>query len=205
MVSRRREIYRESLREEILFAARQLFAVHGYEATSMRAIAAKVDCSPGILYHYFADKQDIMALLLHETFAKLEARLKAIRQDNDNVSARMRRGLRAYIEFGLEYPHHYSLLFMTPRTPEGNEKIMAIFQEDGNRTFDSLRTLSTEAIRAGVVRPEISDPEELAQSLWVAVHGLVSLQIACNLFPWIERSRLVDRVLDILMTGTMKA
>ena len=95
MVSRRREIYRESLREEILSAARQLFAIHGYEATSMRAIATKVDCSPGILYHYFADKQDIMALLVRETFAKLSTRLNAIREDNDTVSARLRRGLRA--------------------------------------------------------------------------------------------------------------
>ncbi len=205
MVSRRREIYRESLREEILSAARQLFAIHGYEATSMRAIATKVDCSPGILYHYFADKQDIMALLVRETFAKLSTRLNAIREDNDTVSARLRRGLRAYIEFGLEHPHHYSLLFMRPMSPEGNEKIFAAFQEDGTRTFDCLRAMSTEAIEAGIVRPEISDPEELAQSLWVAIHGMVSIQVACEHFPWIERSRLVDRLVDILMTGTMKS
>ena len=204
MVSRRREQYRESLREDILSAARQLFAIHGFEATSMRAIASKVDCSPGILYHYFADKQDIMALLVRETFSKLNSRLTAIREDNDTVTARLRRGLRAYIEFGLEHPHHYALLFMRPMAIEGNEKILAAFQEDGTRTFNCLRSMSAEALAAGVLRPGIIDAEELAQSLWVAIHGMVSIQIGCEHFPWIERSRLIDRLVDILMAGSLK-
>ena len=44
-----REHYRDSLRQEILDAARELFVREGYEATSVRRIAEKVGCSPGIL------------------------------------------------------------------------------------------------------------------------------------------------------------
>lgn len=203
-IQERRVAYRESLREDILDAARQLFVVNGYEATSMRAIAQKVNCSPGILYHYFEDKQDIMALLVRETFAKLRARLEAIRLDQDSVEARMRRGLRAYIEFGLENPHHYSLLFMRPMENQGNEKIFGVFQQDGMQTFNNLRLMSAEAIEAGILRPELANGEELAQTLWAAIHGLVSIKVACEGFPWIERTRLCDRLLDILMRGILK-
>jgi len=206
MLNKRREAYRESLREEILDAARQLFVLHGYEQTSIRAIAAKVGASPGILYHYFEDKQAIMAHLVSETFTKLSSRLESIRTDNDAVSARMSRGLRAYIEFGLEHPHHYALLFMNPISWEENDRIMQVFHTQGQQTFNCLRLMSRESIEMGILRKDIRDPEELAQTLWAAIHGLVSIQLGCGEgFPFLERSRLADRLLDILMKGILKS
>jgi AcrR family transcriptional regulator len=204
ILSKRREAYRESLREDILDSARQLFVLNGYEATSIRAIAAKVGCSPGILYHYFEDKQDIMALLVRETFIKLRTRLSAILEDKDAIEARLRRGLRAYIDFGLENPHHYALLFMNPNSMDGNEKIIAAFSEEGMKSFDCLRQLVIQAIQSSCLRPELKDPDELSQSLWASIHGMVSIRVACQGFPWVERSRLIDRQLDILMSGILK-
>lgn len=205
MLTARRQAYRESLREEILDAARQLFVKNGYGETSMRGIAAKVGCSPGILYHYFQDKGDIMAHLVRETFHQLRTRMTAIRNDHDSVPARMRRGLRAYIEFGLEHPHHYELLFVKPFDFDNNDSIRAAFAEDGDRTFACMRAMAAEAIGSGLVRPEIQDSEELAQTLWVAVHGMVSAQISCHGFPFIERSRLIDRLVDVLLAGVLKS
>lgn len=203
-LTRQRDAYRESLREEILDAARQLFVQNGYEATSIRAIAQKVGASPGILYHYFEDKQDIMALLVRETFSRLSRRIEAIRTDTDHATARLRRGLRAYIEFGLEHPHHYSLLFMKPDSWEGNERILNVFQTDGEATFHCLRLMCMECISAGVLRSELSDAEELAQTLWAAIHGLVAIQVGCKGFPFLERTRLADRLIDILLEGILR-
>jgi len=86
-----REHYRESLRQDILDAARELFVREGYEATSVRRIAEKVGCSPGILYHYFEDKPSIMAQLVREAFAQLTKRLLAICDDNAPPLDRLRR------------------------------------------------------------------------------------------------------------------
>lgn len=200
----RREAYRESLREEILDAARQLFVVHGYEQTSIRSIATKVGASPGILYHYFEDKADIMAHLVAETFSKLGRRLEAIRSDGDTAEARMRRGLRAYIDFGLEHPHHYALLFMQTGVEESSSKIQLAFANQGMQTFNCLRQISRECIESGALRKEIHDAEELAQTLWASIHGLVSLQVGCQGFPFLERQRLADRQIDLLMNGMLK-
>lgn len=201
MIPQRRAAYRESLRRGILDAARPLFVQNGYEATSVRAIATKAGCSPGILYHYFEDKQSIMAELVAETFAILGARLTAIRLDDSPVMDRLRRCLRTYMGFGLEHPHHYSLLFLKPQKWEGNEKVLEAFQTHGMATFGCLRTLSGEAIAAEALRSEILDSNELAQALWVAVHGLVVAQIISCGFPWVEQTRLVDRLIDVLIAG----
>jgi len=201
----RRAIYRETLRADILDAARHLFVRDGFEATSIRGIAARVGCSPGALYHYFEDKQAIMARLVREIFARMRERLTAIREDKAApIDERLRRGLRAYIEFGLEHPHHYALLFMKPQNLEGNEAVKQAFEEDGIQTFQCMRDMVGEALKAGILRPELRDGEEISQALWSSIHGLVSAQIGAKGFPWIERSRLVERQVDILMHGLLR-
>jgi len=46
-------------REDILAAARTLFSSGGYEATSIRAIARAADVDPGVVLHYFGDKEGV--------------------------------------------------------------------------------------------------------------------------------------------------
>ena len=49
-----------STREEILEAALDLFAVNGYEATSISQLADAVGIRKASLYSHFANKQDIL-------------------------------------------------------------------------------------------------------------------------------------------------
>ena len=49
----------ESFRERICQAAARLFAENGYEAVTLRAIAAELGCSPMTPYRYFANKEEI--------------------------------------------------------------------------------------------------------------------------------------------------
>src|SRR4051794_30766926 len=52
-VHERRARQKESVREEILDAARTLFVKEGYEHASIRKIADKIEYSPGTIYLYF--------------------------------------------------------------------------------------------------------------------------------------------------------
>jgi len=47
-------------REQILDATDACFAQAGYDGTTIRAIAAKLDCSVGSIYRYFRDKRDLL-------------------------------------------------------------------------------------------------------------------------------------------------
>jgi AcrR family transcriptional regulator len=204
MISSKREAYRESLRQEILDAARPLFARDGYEATSIRKIAEKLKCSTGILYHYFEDKDEIMAALIRETFQRLLAKLRPLVTDSSPIADRLRRSLRSYIEFGLENPNHYSVLFRKHDVSPDSEKLVEVFHTDGFATFDTLRALCAEALEQGQLRPDLTDSEEVAQALWMAIHGAVSVRIGAAGFPFLEQERMTDRVVDVLMTGILR-
>jgi len=60
-------------REQILTAAAQLFATHGYTAATMNEVAAACGVSKPTLYHYVLDKHDLLAQITTGHVARLEA------------------------------------------------------------------------------------------------------------------------------------
>ncbi|MGM9857843.1 MAG: TetR/AcrR family transcriptional regulator [Bacilli bacterium] len=56
---------KEDRRRSILKASLRLFAVRGYDAVRMDDIAKKCECSHGLLYHYYKDKEDIFHDLMN--------------------------------------------------------------------------------------------------------------------------------------------
>ncbi|MGH3432509.1 MAG: TetR family transcriptional regulator [Thermocrispum sp.] len=46
-------------REQILAAARKLFAERGYEGTTIRAIAAEAEVNPALIHHFFGAKDTV--------------------------------------------------------------------------------------------------------------------------------------------------
>lgn len=55
---------RTNTREEILAAARTLFAQQGYDGTSVRAIATEAGVNPAMIHHYFGAKDNVFAAAL---------------------------------------------------------------------------------------------------------------------------------------------
>src|SRR5260370_39487020 len=120
----RRAREKEGLREEILAAARTLFVKDGYESVSIRKIADKVEYAPGTIYLYFRDKAEILDRICEETFAKLLRKMHAIEQDSAAPLDKLRRGLRTYIQFGLENPNHYVLTFIRAKVHEQSQSVV---------------------------------------------------------------------------------
>jgi AcrR family transcriptional regulator len=66
-------------RDAILAVARRRFATRGYDATSLRSIAAEAEVDPALLIHYFGTKEELFAAAtglpagLPERFAGLTA------------------------------------------------------------------------------------------------------------------------------------
>lgn len=50
---------RGQARDSILAAAKRLFAAKGYDATSMRAIAAEAELDPALIHYYFSSKSEL--------------------------------------------------------------------------------------------------------------------------------------------------
>lgn len=61
------EIIREQRKTEILFAAAKVFARKGFTDTKIADMAVAVEMSQGLLYRYFASKEEVFATLLERS------------------------------------------------------------------------------------------------------------------------------------------
>ena len=69
MAPRTEEQYKEIRQEKrqlIMNTALELFALHGYESTTINQIAKKANISKGLLYNYFESKEDLLEAILNK-------------------------------------------------------------------------------------------------------------------------------------------
>jgi len=198
-VKERKARQKKFLRQEILDAASELFVREGYENVSMRRIADKIEYSPTTIYLYFKDKADLLESVCKETFARLVQRLSKIMEQPGDPVERLKRGLMAYIQFGVQNPHHYRATFMMP-VPEGFDQEKH-HQPDspGMQAFAFLTRGLTECIQAGKL--QAADVELASQTVWAGIHGITALLITKHMFPWVGRDKVIHSVVDTLVAG----
>lgn len=78
---------REESRARILEAALELFARDGYEATPVREIARAAGVSQGLMYNYFAGKDDLLRALFEESMRDVRASFALAEGAADPVEA----------------------------------------------------------------------------------------------------------------------
>ncbi|HEX7091961.1 MAG TPA: TetR/AcrR family transcriptional regulator [Longimicrobiales bacterium] len=199
----RRERQRAETRQKILDAAREMFVRHGYEATTMRAIARRIEYTPTAIYHHFRSKDALLYELCDADFRALADGFRAAARVEDPVERLDRIGA-AYVDFALTHPMHYQLLFMTRRPPLDELDGAAGRGDPGERAYAFLRQACAEAIAAGRFRPEYGDADEVAQMLWAGMHGIVSLQVTKQQEEWIEwrdARRTAARIREVMSRG----
>ena len=191
-VTERRERERVEIRQKILDAARELFAIEGYERVTMRRIAEAIEYSPTTIYNHFEDKDDLVNALCEEDFSRLLAVFRGQRPPDDPVEWIRQLG-RSYAQFGLDNPNHYRFMFMTrakfEKVPEASPS--------GQDSFGVLKMAVEKALATGRFRPR--DPHLIAQVLWASIHGAVALLITMQSEHWPKGPAspgLVDEVVE---------
>jgi AcrR family transcriptional regulator len=201
----RRDREKHDTRERILDAARELFIEVGIEATTMRAIADRLEYTAPAIYHHFADKDALIRELMAGDLRRLGSAFSRLDQIADPVERVRRLGL-TYVRFGLEHPQHYRLLFMTPGAKDGlDDQIHCeLAQTPEQDAYQILHATVSEAIAAGRFGPHYRDADRVAQVCWAAVHGLVSLHVVFCCQTWIEWKDVetsAERMLDAMIVG----
>jgi AcrR family transcriptional regulator len=202
----RRERERTDTRQKILEAARKMFLRNGYEATTMRAIAEEAEYTATAIYHHFRNKDALLTELCSIDFRALAQAFLRIGRVPDPLERLAKIG-EAYVDFAYANPMQYRLMFMTPR-PEGFGTHGAHQGDPSEDAYDMLRQTCAEAIASGRLRPELDDPDALAQIAWGAVHGVVSLQIVKGddaSFQWRDARELARTSCATLVRGMLRS
>src|SRR5271165_395177 len=185
----RRQKHKEELRRLILDAAREIFVRQGYESFSMRKLAEKIEYSPGSVYLHFKNKEELFECLVDESFARLLKTLSALRNGKElqDPVEELKKGLGAYVEFGLRNPNDYRFAFML-RPPMEKRPYKV------HGAFESLRYIVGRCVREKRFRAV--DVETTSQALWASVHGITSLLIQRPAFPWVQKKELIEQVIN---------
>ena len=176
---------RQATIDEILAAAWGLVREQGVAALSVRELGARVGMRAQSLYVYFASKHAIYDAMFAQANAEFLSRLQDGSAPADPVQALHWRA-RVYVEFCLEDPARYQLLFQRPIPGfEPSEASFAIARQ------------ALDNSRAALGRAGLTDDAHL--EVWTSLTGgLVSQQLAND--PGGTRFvRHVDELIDMYL------
>ena len=205
MVSQERKDRRKrAVREEIIDAARDIMLREGYSALSMRRIAEAIGYAPSTLYLYFRDREEIaneLSLLGYKAFRDY---LEPSTGDADPW-ARLCALAKAYQRFASEYPETYRLIFMgEPKFVQAiSSKRVEPTSADGQWVLEQVGAAFVQlksSARLNTERP----PHLLAETMWLSLHGIVSMKIFYPDFPMSAPDALLDALLEGFRHGILK-
>ena len=165
----------EAFRTRAVAAATHLFAEHGYEAVTMRTLAKSLGVSAMTPYRYFDNKSALFAQVRTEAFRRFaDAQRDAVANDQAPMVSLL--GLeRAYIQFALDEPDAYRIMFELRQAPAGTYPEL---DAESARAFSYLHG----AVKLAVAQKVLpGDPLTVAHTLWAHTHGIVSLHLAGKL------------------------
>ncbi len=182
-------------------AAEAIFLTEGYEGATIRRIAQAAGLSSTALYMHFSDKGELLLEIAKRAIFKLISQHELLGQQELDAAPRVRAMLSAYMNFALDHPHSYQLVFGQP-LPLAEERLVDV-RALGGRCFELFERAVKDLAENGGLRGE---PVVAAQVAWGAAHGVVSLQINHPTFGWAASPpELAQAMLDYLFHGLLTA
>jgi AcrR family transcriptional regulator len=84
-----RSIAQQDKRKLILDAAIRVFAEHGYHGSRVGDIAEDAGVAHGLLYHYFASKDDVLRTIFVENWGELIGRFRAVEASDEPATEKL--------------------------------------------------------------------------------------------------------------------
>lgn len=176
--------------------AARLLAEEGPQALSTRRIAAEAGSSTMAVYTHFGGMSGLVREIVHEGFERLQGFLTRVRETDDPVADITLLG-RAYRHASLANSHLYAVMF-------GGASLagFSLSEEDrqyGRYTMVGVVDCAARCITTG--RFTDGDPELIANQLWIATHGLVTLELGDYLVAPFDADRCFEAQLVAMMIG----
>ena len=183
------------MKEKIANEARTLFLTDGYQAISMRRIAAGVGCTPMSLYSYYPSKTDILRHLWADLFEALFVDLAFVASQAAQPVERLKSVSLKYVNYWLENPEHYRMVFMAEGVSQ--PEVSVFVNQDRIAGYYSLFHTLIKAIICNE-----SDATALrAEALICALNGIAHNLITISGYKWSRSDQLVIVVVKALTSN----
>ena len=166
----------ERRRPLVLDAAHELFLEHGFEGTSMDAIAQAAGVSKPVVYDCFASKDDLFTAMLdreeERVLRETEAALRTQGGASDPEGALVR-GFEAFLEAVAASPDIYRVVFLGEGG--GNEVVAARISRGLERQAQLAATITRRWVEGLAEIDDEGEAEAVAQLLGQTIVGLAQV------------------------------
>ena len=184
------------LRDQILDAATDLLLETGHaKAVSIRSVAQRVGVTPPSIYLHFEDKDALLDAVCARYFAKLDEEMQRVTIGQPSSVEVLRAQGLAYVRFATQTPELYRIATMG-EWRSGSDVDAAL----ASSAFKHMRATVQALMDEGSFPPD--DATTIALELWSAAHGVASLLITAQNFPFGSRRRYAEEVIETMLSGT---
>lgn len=178
--------------DSLVDAALSLLEEEGLTALTVRGVATRAKVAPMGVYSRFGSKDGLLEALFVNGFAKLQRAIET--PPTRRAVDRLRSGCLGYREFAIGNPQLYHLMFEQMMVLDLSPEAL----ESAQHSFGTLVDRVQSAMHVGEL--STGDPTDVAQQIWSAMHGAVSLEIAGVHFAP-DRERNFMAMIDTLLRG----
>jgi AcrR family transcriptional regulator len=181
------------LRAGLVRAALELLEESGESALSLRAVARRAGVSPAAPYRHYADREALVSAVAAVGYRELAERLAAA-HPSPATPEQLARVAIAYVQFALERPALFRIMFGEPCDRDNDERIAA--------------TVAVSLYVRAIVERSFpkADAEALATAIWALVHGLAFLHLDGKLdapTPTVVAERVTAAIQALLTASSM--
>jgi len=188
---------KEKRRNDLLRAARDVFAQHGYHEAKIEQIVAAARVAKGTFYLYFPDKRSIFVELVDRLFARISAAILEVDVAGD-VARQIEHNIRAIIAVLLDDPAVTQILLSYAAVPDQQflKKIRAFYA-------GAKKLLST-ALKDGQAMGIVAEGDtELFATFTIGALKETLLEIAMTGRSY-SREELVSELFRLLQSGYLR-
>jgi AcrR family transcriptional regulator len=151
---------------EIMIAARDLLAMHGFTGTTMAAIAAKVGVVESALYRHFSSKNHLFRETVSYFYAPILNDIEHAADTMDDPVATVRYVIRRHVRSYIEIPELNRLVVVQARQSSAEEEMGVV---ELNRRYSSVLTKTIAAgVADGSLRRDL-DPRLVRDMIFGAI------------------------------------
>ncbi|MEU6775077.1 TetR-like C-terminal domain-containing protein [Streptomyces sp. NPDC046759] len=158
----------EAVKERLVVCATEMLATGPRESVTVRSVAAAADASTTAVYSLFGGKDGLIAAVRDRAVTGLFEELSAVPGSRDPLADLYALAV-AYRAWGCGHRHLYAVLFGGVQSFEPSDAV---------GTRDPVGPLIAVIDRAVTDSVLAGETTSIALSLWVTLHGLVTLELA---------------------------
>ncbi len=190
------------VRDSIIAAGEKLFETDDPEKVSLRRIAAAAGYSPGTIYQYFSDQQELFLAVREKEIASVNDQFERICAEAKDPAEKVRRAFVALVQhWRANFSHWEKLVSLPPNRPPP-------LYRNGTTFAQSAPVVKAFALYEGVIRelfdtyPRHPMPVKLAtDSLFAAIAGVISYPIYSRTRVWSDATSMAEVVVESFLRG----